>query len=129
MSTWSNLTHSQPLTAANIQRAIDDMQRFSGPISIRPDTLIVPPGLIEEATHAGHLAIERLVRKLAQPVKRGRYEQRQRRQAQGVWTQRLQRRQRLERQLVEAIDFLAMFEREVGQENSRNFFDVPGVQS
>lgn len=116
-STWSNLTYSQPLTAANVLRAIDKMQQLSdGPISIRPDVLIVPPGLIEEAIHAGRLAIERLVRLLAQPVKRGRFEQRQRRKTQGVWAQRLQRRQRLERQLVEAIDFLAMFGRECGED-------------
>ncbi len=115
-SIWSNHTHSQQLTAANIQRAVDDMQRFSGgPISIRPNILIVPPGLVESTVYAGRLAIERLVRLLAQPVKRGRFEQRQRCKAQGVWAKRLQRRQRLERALVEAIDFLALFERECGE--------------
>ena len=129
-STWSNLTYSQPLTAANIQRAVDKMQQLSdGPISIRPDVLIVPPGLIEETIHAGRLAIERLVRLLAQPIKCGRFEQRQRRKAQGVWAQRMQRRQRLERQLVETLEFLAMFEREYRQENPRDYYDVPGVHS
>ncbi len=129
-STWSNLTYSQPLTAASIQRVVDDMQRFSGgPISIRPDVLIIPSGLVESTIYIGRLAIERLVRLLAQPVKRGRFEQLQRRKAQGVWAKSLQRRQRLERALIEAIDFLAMFEREVGQENQCNYFDVPGVHS
>lgn len=128
-STWSNLTYSQPLTAANIQRAVNKMQQLSdGQISIRPDILIIPPGLVERTIYAGRLAVERLVRLLAQPSKRGRFEQRQRRKAQGVWAQRMQRRQRLERQLVETLEFLAMFEHECGQENPRDFFDVAGVQ-
>ncbi len=128
-NTWNNRTHSQSLTAANIQHVVDDMKRLSDAafprisqgrscshsISIRPDVLIVPHGLIESTIYAGRLAVERLVRLLAQPVKRGRFEQRQRRKAQGVWTQRLERRQRLERALVEAIDFLAMFECECGE--------------
>lgn len=107
--TFSNTFVAQPLTAANVQRVIDDMQTLS-PLVVQPDVLVVPPGLIESALHDARVAVERLVRKLAQPISTGRFEQRRRRKAQGVWATRARRLQRLERRLVDVLDVIEMLE-------------------
>ena len=112
LSTYSNIWSSQPLTAAGLRRVVDEMSSKIGTrLDIRPDVIIVPPDMIPRAVHDCRLAVEKLVVKLAQPVLRGRYEQRQRRRAQGVDFRRLQRLHTLERRLVDALDTLAMFER------------------
>lgn len=112
MTTYSNHFSSQPLTAANLQRVVAEMaDTIPTRLGIRPDTIIVPPGLIAGAIHAGHAAVARLARRLAQPVTTGRYEQRQRRRAQGVVAARAQRLRQLERDLVEAIESVEMLER------------------
>lgn len=113
MTIYSNHFASQPLTAANLQRVIDDMSSIdvSVPLTLRPDVLVVPPGLIARAIHAGYAAVARLAQRLARPVAAGRYEQRQRRRAQGVVAARVQRLRQLERKLVEAIENVEMLER------------------
>lgn len=108
---WSNLFINTPLTAANMQAAIGRIQaQASEPISIQPDILIVPSGFIEETTASLWLAVARLAQKLAEPLKRGRFDQRQRRKAQGVWASRTERRTRIERHIVSLLLDIKMFE-------------------
>lgn len=109
---WSNLFVNTPLTSANIQATINRMQLQScEPIAVRPGVLIVPPGLIEKSIASAWLAVARLAQKLVEPIKRGRYEQRQRRKAQGVWASRTERRARIEQRIVSLLLNIEMFER------------------
>ena len=108
---WSNLFINTPLTAANMQAAIGRMlARSCEPISVQPDVLVVPPGLIEESIASVWRAVTRLAQKLAEPIKRGRFEQRQRRKAQGVWASCTERRARIERRIVALLLDIEMFE-------------------
>lgn len=109
---WSNLFVNTPLTAANMQATIGRMQaQASELISIQPDVLVVPPGFIEESIASAWRAVTRLAQKLAEPIKRGRFEQLQRRKAQGVWASRTERRAQIERRIVGLLLDIKMFER------------------
>lgn len=98
------------LTAANLEAAISRMQALDGPRFVQPDVLIVPPGLIEEFIASAWLAVTRLAQKLTAPIKNGRFAQRQRRKAQGVWAARSVRRVLIERQIVELLESIERFE-------------------
>lgn len=91
--TWSNTWVNAPLTAASIQSVIDSMQACD-----------------EESIASAWRAVARLAQKLVEPIKRGRYEQQQRRRAQGVWASRSERRARIERQIVGLLENIEMFE-------------------
>lgn len=65
---------------------------------------------LQQRLHSTRAAVERLVQRLGRPVATGRYEQRQRRRAQGVIAQRVQRLRRIERELVKAIEFVEFME-------------------
>jgi len=109
---WSNTWVNTPLSVANLFAAIDNMKACVGtPLAIQSDVLIVPPGLIEECIASAWRALTRLVRNLAEPIKRGRYEQRQRRHAQGVWASRFERRMHIERQIVGLLKEIEMLEK------------------
>lgn len=113
MTAFDNVFASTPLTAANLQRVIDDMASPSGfgfAVSIVPDTLIVPPGLVEDFLHAARFVVQTLTLKLARPILTGRYEQRRRRRVEGVWVTRQRRRHVVERDLVVAIETVEMLE-------------------
>lgn len=107
MSTFDNVFVSKPLTAANLQRAIDDMTAScSIPIAIAPDALIMPLSLVESSLNSAR----RLSRRLARPVQTGRYEQRRRRRVEGVWESQLRRRAAVERELTDTLLFVEMLE-------------------
>jgi len=90
------------LTTANLQKTMSEMSEEH--FALFPDALIVPPGALESGLLSARLDVERLVRKLARPIKTGR-------RVEGVWLLRQQRRARLKQKLVELTAFVEMLEK------------------
>lgn len=113
MSPFDNFFTAPSLRAANLQKVVDDMAAaVASPanFAVVPDTIIVPPGLLESFLHSARIAVERLSRRLARPIQTGRYDQRRRRRVEGVWASRLRRRRDVERELIDALLFVELLE-------------------
>lgn len=104
MTTYSNCLTSAPLTPDGIIATISDiMDRQGRRLDIRPDTMYLPVGFVEQRIHEALTCCEHLIRKLGERVVTGTQAQRRRRKAQGVVGRRHERRLRLERDLVAAL--------------------------
>jgi len=111
MTTYSNRFSTTPLTPDCIIATISDIMTRQGQrIDIRPDTMYLPVGFVEQRIHEALTCCERLIRKLGERVVTGTQAQRRRRKAQGVVGRRHERRLRLERDLVAALKDLRFWE-------------------
>ena len=108
---YSNCLTSAPLTAAGIEAAITNvMDRHGRSINVKPDTMYLPVGFVEQRMHEAIVWCERLIRKLGERVVTGTQAQRRRRKAQGVVGRRHLRRLELRQELIRALDYLAFWE-------------------
>jgi len=111
MTTYSNCFSTTPLTAAGIVATISDiMDRHGRRIDVKPDTMYLPVGFVEQRIHEAIVCCEWLIRKLGERVVTGTQAQRRRRKAQGVVGRRHLRRLRLERDLVAALKDLHLWQ-------------------
>ena len=111
MTTYSNCFASTQLTPAGIVATISDiMDRHGQRIDVKPDTMYLPVGFVEQRMYEAIVYCERLIRKLGERVVTGTQAQRRSRKAQGVVGRRHLRRLRLERDLVVALRDLHLWQ-------------------
>ena len=111
MTTYSNCLTSAPLAPDGIIATISDiMDHQRQRVDIRPDTMYLPVGFVEQRRHEALTCCERLIRKLGERVVTGTQVQRRRRKAQGVVGCRHLRRIELRQELIRALDYLEFWE-------------------